>query len=411
MSEYQCYQWKKVGQRLSSKERKEVSNLSSHITVTGSSAEVSYHYGDFKHDPQDVLLGYFDIFLYEADWGEQQVIFRLDSIDVDQELLSLFMVGESLSVTQSEGDVLIEVWLDENWIDPSCSYCDQNEFEGSRYLDSFAAIYEEIQEGDYRGLFLLWLKCCELDFEETHVVNLPKGLMKLKEEHQVVAEFVGVDQRLIEQAAKRSQPLPHARKANTSLEKYLSKLSTESRDEYLKRLLLDEANSVQRALRDELKQYVIGRPLTCLGELISFEELADAVEKEAEAKARKTKEEKEKHRLKYLKKLEEHEHEILNRAYELVSEKKTKSYDEAVILLRGLEDLWVTRNDHDHFLITVQGFVKKFPRLTGFQRRLESAGWLTFKKDNLRSAHLREKFQEENPIDREIDFNLLATKV
>lgn len=71
MSEYQSYQWDNVGRALSSSELKEFRRLSSHISVTATGARVTYHWGDFKHDPIDVLVRHFDVFTYEANWGSQ----------------------------------------------------------------------------------------------------------------------------------------------------------------------------------------------------------------------------------------------------------------------------------------------------------------------------------------------------
>lgn len=75
MSEYQHYQFDVVDRTLSSDTRKAVSKLSSHISVSQTNASVEYHYSDFKHDPLDVLARYFDLFTYEANWGDQRLAF------------------------------------------------------------------------------------------------------------------------------------------------------------------------------------------------------------------------------------------------------------------------------------------------------------------------------------------------
>lgn len=55
MSEYQYYEWQTLGRPLTPEERAAVSRLSSHIEVTSSQAVVTYSWGDFKHDPIQVL--------------------------------------------------------------------------------------------------------------------------------------------------------------------------------------------------------------------------------------------------------------------------------------------------------------------------------------------------------------------
>ena len=79
MSEYQSYQWECTTRRLTPNQRNKVSGLSSHIQVTACSAHVEYHYSDFKHDPLEILLRYFDVFAYEANWGTQRIALRFDA--------------------------------------------------------------------------------------------------------------------------------------------------------------------------------------------------------------------------------------------------------------------------------------------------------------------------------------------
>ncbi len=55
MSEYQYYEWQALEHPLSTAEQNAVDALSSHIDVTASQAIVTYNWGDFKHDPLDVL--------------------------------------------------------------------------------------------------------------------------------------------------------------------------------------------------------------------------------------------------------------------------------------------------------------------------------------------------------------------
>ena len=404
MSEHQCYQWKKVGRSLSSKQRKEVSSLSSHISVTADSAEVTYNWGDFKHDPQVILARYFDIFLYEANWGTQRMGFRFDPDTVDADQLVGFAVGDSLEIKKTEDGIFIEVWFEENWID---SYYDQYDDTERLRLEAFESIYSQIQQGDYRGLFLLWLKGCELSHKEAKMVALPKGMAELEEEHRILVDFVEVNERLIKLAAKHSSPLPGKKNVGESLDIHLSKLPVDKKEDYLRRLISEDAHTVQSDLKRELSK--LGNvPLpNYLGDVICYEDLANAAEHEAQLEAQRAKEEKERRRKEYLTELGQREDDLLNRVHELVSEKKSKSYDEAVLLLRGLEDLWVSRNDREHFLKAVKSIANEFSRLTGFRDRLETAGWLEPKRKNAYLEIRRERFAEQNPLGREINFKLL----
>jgi hypothetical protein len=375
--------------------------------VRSDSAEVTYHYSDFKHDPVSVLKRYFDLFLYESNWGTQRVVFRFDADTVEVEDLSVFAVGEVITVAEMGSGVLVEAWFGENWIEPVYDYYDEYEQTDWR-LDAFEAIHRQLMEGDYRGLFLLWLKACELDPEEEAdaLVTLPRGMGQLGDEHRTLADFVGVDGGVMKAAAERSDPLPGGKRQQEKLERFLDKLSSEKKEEYLRRLLVGDAAAVQSALKRELRSLDRRPRRTQSGKSVSYGELADAARRAAEQEARRIKEEKERRRREYLEELGKREDEIWDRVHELVSEKKTKAYDEAVLLLRGLEDLWTTREDREHFLNAVQLIADEYPRLTGFRRRLEEAGWLDPKKDDIRLKYRRERWLGKNTLQREIDLGL-----
>ena len=60
MSEYQYYEWQTVDRLLTEAEQDAVGRLSSHIDVSPIRAVVAYSWGDFKHDPRQVLVRFFD---------------------------------------------------------------------------------------------------------------------------------------------------------------------------------------------------------------------------------------------------------------------------------------------------------------------------------------------------------------
>jgi hypothetical protein len=88
MSEYQYYEWQTIDHPLSPGEREAVSGLSSHMeTATSTQAIVTYSWGDFKHDPRQVLLQYFDAHLYMANWGMHKLMFRFPKAVIDPRAL------------------------------------------------------------------------------------------------------------------------------------------------------------------------------------------------------------------------------------------------------------------------------------------------------------------------------------
>ena len=66
MSEYQYHEWQTVDRLLTLEEQAEVESLSSHIEVSSSRAVVTYNWSSFRHNPNRVLLNYFDAYFYMA---------------------------------------------------------------------------------------------------------------------------------------------------------------------------------------------------------------------------------------------------------------------------------------------------------------------------------------------------------
>lgn len=76
MSEYQRYEFMTSDRPLTRAQLDAVNALSSHIEASSSHALIEYHWGNFKHDPIDVLHKFFDGFLSWANWGAPELAFR-----------------------------------------------------------------------------------------------------------------------------------------------------------------------------------------------------------------------------------------------------------------------------------------------------------------------------------------------
>jgi len=106
MSEYQYYEWQTIDRALTAAEQAAVGKLSSHIDVTSTRAWVEYHWGDFKHDPKQVLARYFDAFFYYANWGCQRLAFRFPKGLLDENSLQPYL-WEYCSELEPLGNCLI----------------------------------------------------------------------------------------------------------------------------------------------------------------------------------------------------------------------------------------------------------------------------------------------------------------
>lgn len=121
MSEYQYYEWQTIDRLLTEAEQEAVNGLSSHIDVTASQAVVTYEWGDFKHDPRQVLARYFDAFLYFANWGTRWLMFRFPKGVLDEEALAPYLIEDMVELS-SEGkshilEIRVELEPEWDWIE------------------------------------------------------------------------------------------------------------------------------------------------------------------------------------------------------------------------------------------------------------------------------------------------------
>ncbi len=404
MSEYQNYQWACVIRHLSFAQRSEISALSSHIRVGANDAEVSYHWGDFKHNPDTVLKSYFDVHTYIANWGSQNIAFRFPADEALKSLLSPFLAEGVVTLRKSDTHLVFDILFDENWSDFDDSY----EFENSVSSAAAAEIYREILEGDLRGPYIFWLKACELGHDPIHVdLPIPAGLDQLEPHHRQLLDFILLDKSVISQAAKYSPQLT-SRKSQSSLNlaAHVRQLPEKVKTDILEQLINTEPSHAQHQLRAQLLN--ITKTSTTpdpSGPNIPFEQLsAQAKAAEHAERDRLAAEEAEK-RSQYLTELGQREPEIWNLADQLIASKIAKNYEQAVLLLRALEDLHTTLNTTLIFLTKVRTLSASYPRLTGVRRRLREAGWIDQESLNFYEQSRGERWRSTNPLERPIDFN------
>ena len=68
MSEYQYYEFQILDRPLTDEEQEVISNISSRVQLSRHQAIFTYSYGDFRGDPEQVLVQYFVAMFDMANW-------------------------------------------------------------------------------------------------------------------------------------------------------------------------------------------------------------------------------------------------------------------------------------------------------------------------------------------------------
>ena len=356
MSEYQYYEFRAIDRPLDDDEIDELGRLSSRAEITSTSFTNTYNYGDFRGDPRALMDRYFDAFVYVSNWGTRQLMFRVPRRFLDVEAAEAYCVEDVLSLKVGKDRVVIEFSLNE---DEGGEWA-----EGEPWMPAMISLRDEIMRGDLRALYLGWLASCRMaewgdaDGENLEKARLeppvPPGLTKLSAPLKALAEFLKIDDELIEAAAQGSDGEAPAEPSRARLSEWVKKLPVAEKDGYLHRLIdgerdallraelarrFREATAPKKAARSvpDARRRTVAQLLE-IRDNLAAENQRKAAEKTAREKAARDRQ-REEERAGYLDQLASREAETWREVGRFLSTTVQNNYDRAVELLVDLRDL------------------------------------------------------------------------
>ncbi|MBN1313752.1 MAG: hypothetical protein JXB30_20275 [Anaerolineae bacterium] len=375
MSEFQYYEWQTVDRTLTSEEQAAVNRLSSHIEVTASRAVVTYSWSNFRHDPKQVLAEYFDAHFYMANWGSMHLMFRFPQGVLDSEAVKPYCVDNCISLEPVGTCHVLEMSFHEEegwgWIEPGGE------------LSSFVHLRNDLIEGDYRLLYLAWLKAVEsgalYDYDEDDYITdakeppVPPGLKKLTPALQSFVDVFDIDEALVKAAAEAS---PDIKSTAVDYHKLIAQMPRAECDDFLARLAEGEAG-VAMALRKHLTASLPQSHSPRQEERRTFEELAERAEQLEKVEAQRQAEEARKKHIEEMQKLAPREAQIWQEVEGLLQGDKTAAvYDKATELLVKLSQLADYQNTPHVFQSRINKLVEKYSSRPALMRRWRSKGWV-----------------------------------
>jgi hypothetical protein len=199
MSEYQYYEFLALDQPLTAKQRAELRSISSRAEITATRFVNEYQWGDLKGNPLQMVKRYFDAFLYLANWGTRQVMFRLPHGVLDPETAGQYCGTDTSSLIQAGSHLILSLCInpeeaDDDWVEPGGQ------------LAAMVQARSELAAGDLRLLYLAWLLALQSDEVEDEETEppVPAGLGSLSAGLQAITDFFGIDEDLIAVAAASS---------------------------------------------------------------------------------------------------------------------------------------------------------------------------------------------------------------
>ena len=378
MSEYQYYEWLAVDRPLTEQEMDEVNGLSSHMeVVTATQAVVTYQWGSFKHDPAEVLFKYFDAMLYAANWGSRRVAFRFPAAAIDAKAIQAYCVQYRITLTRSGKYQVLNFELSEeeggDWID----------VEG--VLWRLIPVREQIMQGDYRALYLAWLKAMELEgevgeeeFEDEEDGErsesgppVPAGLRKLNGGLKAFTDLFEIDAHLVKAAAESSATQEPV--SDQALAGALPRLSRQECEAFLLRFLQSEPGA-GRELRKRLSELAGVEKPAAAQQSRSPSSLGAAARRYEQEERQREQVAAERKRIQELEELSRREQATWTEVERLIELKQAKPYVQAVALLVNLRDLAAWQNRLPEFEARLRLLMSRYGGRWSLMERLRQAG-------------------------------------
>ena len=371
MSEYQYYEWQTIDRPLTTRELTNVNELSSHMdTVTSTQAIVTYSWGDFKHNPKQVLLKYFDAFLYDSNFGVRQLMFRLPKDLVDIQLFDSYLIEDHIMLEEHGKYYVLHIEINDE-----ADFFEWVESEG--ILGQLTPLREQLLQGDMRMLYLAWLKMISVndleELEDEAEPPIPAGLKKMNSSLQAFADFFEIDSHLIAAAAQTSQPVDSL--SETDFESALTRLTRAEIDAYLLQIVRGEPGAVL-SLKKRLIQLSGGKRSSQSPSTRAVSELFELAEKIENDEKRKAGAEAARARIQRLEKLAQNEDAHWENVERLLSQKRGSAYDEATKLLAELYDMSDYKQRKHIFAERFKFICEKYGKSVALMDRFHRAGLL-----------------------------------
>lgn len=381
MSSYQYHEFLAIGRPLSAAQLQELREISSRADITTTRFAVEYNYSDLKADAAQLVSKYFDVYVQITSWGQRRLILRLPADDDVVEAAAASQLDCAAGESEGSGHILVDL----------CSRTEEYDgwVEDEGWMIRLAGARELVMQGDLRALYLGWLLGvlgdeCSGHEDDEREPEVPAGLGELPPTLKDMADFLRLDDHLLEAAAEASAPttLP-----STGLEQWVAALPTDEKDALLFEVAsgghVGVATRLVRRFRRQTSgnKTAAGRPRRTVGELRERAEQLENAHKEREELRRAEERRRqqvaaEAAKQERLARLSGRVAETWVEVDELVASKDQNAYDTAVVTLLDLRAIATRDGRLRNFTNELSALHERHRRKPSFVARLGKAGLL-----------------------------------
>jgi len=184
MSEYQYYEFCSLTKPLSKKVRDVMRSLSSRTYISTHSASYVYNYSDFRGNPKQLLLKYFDVYFYISNWGTVTFMFKYSTCEINTDEIKKYAKKHLISCEKTKDNVVVSITIDNedglDWV------------EGENLLPDLLPLYDELKARDYRLLELVTaIDNMFDDNEDSELISVIKKIQPLSAAQEALLNILG----------------------------------------------------------------------------------------------------------------------------------------------------------------------------------------------------------------------------
>jgi hypothetical protein len=375
VSEYQYYEFQAIDRSLTAEEQRAVASLSSRVNPHPRRAVFTYHWSGFPGDAEQVLARYYDAMLYVASWNHTRLIFRFPRAAADLKGMQAYIhppIADEYISLSAQGEHVV---LGLNFYGEEGVY---RLIDGEGWLDAMLPLRDDLLRGDYRALYLAWLKVLQVDDLLDSVLEppVPMGLHTLTPALRKFVEFFEIEEGLVAAAALASES---ASPESETLQQAMTRaaivmLPRDECDGWLLRLAQGELHlglALKARLRElvpELDAPAVGAPRRTVGWLVG------EAERQRERARRRRAAEAKRRRIQELEALAQREAQTWQEIEALIERRVGHSYRDAVELLVKLRELAEHQGRTEAFQTRVSQIRAGCKPTSALLRRLKEAG-------------------------------------
>jgi len=351
MSEFQYYEFLAIDNPLSSKDQLWLRGLSSRARITTTRFTNTYTWGDFKGDPVALMERCFDAHVYTSNFGVRHFMLKLPPATMNRRAADVYVGDYGLTVRSAPSGLILTFDIEGDPED-----LDDEEDDETGWMAALLPLRAELIDGDSRSLYLAWLLNVQSEAVDDDVVEppVPPGLAKLSPACRALADFLVLDECLLDAAAERSGAPSSVGLTEGDWHGYVTGLRATERDALLVRLLQRDDPAARRAAAQALRRQRTARdggkaaaaaPASrTVGELVQSWRARQAAERQRDAAATAKAQARaaaaaERARAEHLADVARRGEAAWRDVEQLIAQRNARKYDEAVALLVDLRDL------------------------------------------------------------------------